>query len=93
MTAAVANLKASTIKSGVRLTWKPVFGAVGYLVYGKTSTGKYGYIGMTTKGTSYTDVKASKEEFNFYWVFPYHKDKNNKMIVGGTSKYVYARGR
>ena len=93
VTAAVANLKASTIKSGVRLTWKPVFGAVGYLVYGKTSTGKYGYIGMTTKGTSYTDVKASKEEFNFYWVFPYHKDKNNKMIVGGTSKYVYARGR
>lgn len=48
---------------------------------------------MTTKGTSYVDSRASKKEYNYYWVYPYHKDKNGKMIVGGTPKYVYGKAR
>ena len=43
---------------------------------------------MTTRGVTYTDRKASKKEFDFYWVFPYHKDSIGKMVVGGTPKYV-----
>ncbi|WP_418750785.1 Ig-like domain-containing protein [Frisingicoccus sp.] len=90
---AVTNLKATSETGQVRLTWKASAGAEGYLVYGKTATGKYGYIGMTTKGTTYVDKKASKTEYNFYWVFPYHKDANKKMIVGGTPKYVYGKAK
>ena len=93
VTLAVTNLKAASQTGGVGLTWSASAGAEGYLVYGKTATGKYGYIGMTTKGTSYTDKRASKKEFNFYWVFPYHKDSTGKMIVGGTPKYVYGKAK
>ena len=90
---AVTNLKASSEIGQVRLTWKASAGAEGYLVYGKTAIGKYGYIGMTTKGTTYVHKSASKTEYNFYWVFPYHKDAQGKMIVGGTPKYVYGKAR
>lgn len=78
---------------GVKLTWSASAGAEGYLIYGKTAAGKYGYIGMTMRGTSYVDKKAAKEEYNFYWVYPYHQDNNGKMIVGGTPKYVYGKAK
>ncbi|RHR20542.1 hypothetical protein DWX43_26485 [Clostridium sp. AF19-22AC] len=91
VTAAVSNLKASSGSKGVQLIWQASKGAEGYLVYGKTATGVYGYKGMTTKGTSFTDKNASISEFNFYWVFPYHKNQSGKMIVGGTPKYVYGK--
>ena len=90
---AVTKLKAASVSGGVNLTWEKSAEAEGYLIYGKTATGKYGYIGMTTKGTAFTDKKASKTEYNFYWVFPYHKDSKGKMIVGGTPKYVYGKAR
>ncbi len=43
VTLAVQNLKAASQSGGVKLTWKASAGAEGYLVYGKTATGKYGY--------------------------------------------------
>ena len=89
---AVTGLKASSVKGGVKLTWNSVSDAEGYLVYGIHPNGKYGYIGMTTKGTTYTDTKASSTDWNFYWVFPYHKN-GNTMIVGGTAKYVYGKAK
>jgi hypothetical protein len=47
---------------------------------------------MTTKGTTFTDKKASKTDWNFYWVFPYHKN-GDTMVVGGTPKYVYGKAK
>ena len=88
----VTNLKAASQKGSVKLTWAKTADAEGYLVYGKTASGKYGYIGMTTS-TSYVDKKASKSEYNFYWVFPYHKNADGKMIVGQTGKYVYGKAK
>ena len=88
---AVQNLKASSVKGGVKLTWTEQKDAEGYLVYGQRAGGKYGYVGMTTKGTTFTDAKASKTAYNYYWVFPYHKDSQGNMIVGGTPKYTYGR--
>ena len=88
---AVQNLKASSVKGGVKLTWTEQKDAEGYLVYGQRAGGKYGYVGMTTKGTTFTDAKASKTAYNYYWVFPYHKDGQGNMIVGGTPKYTYGR--
>ena len=87
----VQNLKASSVKGGVKLTWTEQKDAEGYLVYGQRAGGKYGYVGMTTKGTTFTDTKASKTAYNYYWAFPYHKDNQGNMIVGGTPKYTYGR--
>ena len=88
---AVTGLKASSVKGGVKLTWNAVTGAEGYLVYGIVAGKPYGYVGMTTKGTTFTDKTASSTEYNYYWVFPYFKDSNGKMIVGQTAKYTYGR--
>ncbi len=91
--AAVTDLKASSVKGGVKLTWTKSAGAEGYLVYGIHPGEKYGYIGMTTKGTTFTDKKASSTDWNFYWVFPYHTDSNGNKVVGGTPKYVYGTAK
>ncbi len=88
---APTGLKASSVKGGVKLAWNAVSGAEGYLVYGIVAGKPYGYVGMTTKGTTFTDKTASSTEYNYYWVFPYFKDSNGKMIVGQTGKYTYGR--
>jgi hypothetical protein len=90
---AVTDLKASSGTGYVKLSWTASAGADGYLVYGIRPGAAYGYIGMTTQGTTFTDTKASKADYTFYWVFPYHKDANGNMIVGGTAKYTYGKAR
>lgn len=91
---AVQNLKASSVKNGVKLSWTKQTDAEGYLVYGQNGENfKYHFVGMTTKGTTFTDKKASKKDYNFYWVFPYHKNAAGKMIVGGTAPYTYGRAK
>lgn len=40
----------------------------------------------------FVDTKAKDTDYNFYWVFPYVTNAQGKMIVGGTPKYVYAKG-
>ena len=92
VTLAVTNLKASSVTGGVKLTWTASDGADGYLVYGIRPGESYGYIGMTTQGTTFTDKNASKTDWNFYWVFPYHKN-GDKMVVGGTPQYVYGKAK
>ena len=92
ITSAVTNLKAASQSGGVKLTWTASTDAEGYLIYGIRPGEEYGYIGMTTKGTTFTDKKASKTDWTFYWVFPYHKN-GDKMIVGGTPKYVYGKAQ
>ena len=90
--AAVKNLKPSSRKNGVKLTWDKVQNADGYLIYGMENGGKYHYIGMTKNQSdkvSYLDTKAVKSVYNFYWVYAYEKDENGKMVVGETAKYVY----
>ncbi|MBR5937271.1 MAG: leucine-rich repeat protein [Clostridiales bacterium] len=89
--AAALNLKATAGYYSIKLTWSASYGAEGYLVYGKTESGEYGYKGMTTKGTTWTDQDASISEYNFYWVFPYHKNADGKMITGLTGKYTYGK--
>lgn len=91
---AVTDLTPSSVSGGVRLGWKVSRDAEGYLVYGMNGSDRtYHYIGMTTRGTTFKDYKASKVQNNFYWVYPYHKNAEGKMIVGGTPKYVYGRAK
>ena len=90
---AVTDLKASSGTGYVKLSWTASAGADGYLIYGIRPGAAYGYIGMTAQGTTFTDTKASKADYTFYWVFPYHKDANGNMVVGGTAKYTYGKAR
>ena len=91
---AVTNLKASSVKGGVKVTWTKSVGADGYIVYGKHPGGTYGYVGMTSKNTatSFTDKGADKKNYNFYWVFPYH-NKNGKRVIGPICGYVYGKAK
>ena len=88
---AVTNLKAASVKGGVKLTWTASPDADGYLIYGIVDGKPYGYVGMTTQGTTFTDKSASSEKYNYYWVYPYFKDEGGNMIVGLTGKYTYGR--
>ena len=91
---AVQNLKASSVKNGVKLSWTKQTDAEGYLVYGQNGENfKYHFVGMTTKGTTFTDKKASKKDYNFYWIFPYHTNAEGKKIVGGTAPYTYGKAK
>ena len=89
---ALTGLKAQAAgKYKVTLTWDASEGAEGYLIYAQKNS-VYGYVGMTTKGTTYTDKNALGTDYNYYWVFPYIKNNSGKMIPGGCTKYVYAKG-
>lgn len=91
VTPAVQNLKATSVNNGVQLSWTASTDAEGYLVYGIRPGEEYGYIGMTTQGVKYTDTLASKDEYNYYWVFPYHTNDSGKMITGPCITYTYGR--
>ena len=43
-------------------------------------------------GTSYSDVTASKTEYNFYRVYPYYM-KDGKRILNQQSDYVYGKAK
>lgn len=88
----VSNLKAYSQKGGVKLTWTKQADAAGYMIYGKTKDGKFHKIAVTVSNT-YIDKKASKTEYNFYWVTPYHKTASGKVIAGYTAPYVYGKAK
>ena len=91
ITRAVSDLKAASMKGMVKLTWSHSPYSEGYLLYGIRDKDSYGYVGMTNTGCIFYDKKASKTGWNFYYVFPYHKDASGKMIVGQSSAYVYGK--
>ena len=78
----VSNLKASSVKGGVKLTWKDSAKSDGYLIYGREQGGEYGFRGMTTKGTTFTDKNASKSAYTFYWVFAYTLNDDGTRNIG-----------
>lgn len=88
----VTGLSAQPAGRGrVSLSWNAVEGADGYLVYAQKD-GEYAYVGMTTRGTTFTDTKALDFDYNYYWVFAYYVNDFGEMICGGCEKYVYAKG-
>ena len=89
--AAVTNLKAAGVKGGVKVTFKKSADAAGYYVYKKVGNGKFTYIGYTTSNT-YIDKKASKTQYSFYRVVPYHKN-GSKKVMGQLGTYVYAKAK
>ena len=88
---AVTNLKVASVKGGVKVTFTKSAGAAGYYVYKKVGKGAFTYIGYTT-GNTYTDKKASKTQYNFYRVVPYHKE-GTKKVMGQLGTYVYGKAK
>lgn len=88
---AVTNLTANGSTGKVTLSWNASLGAEGYLIYGTRPGGKYSYIGMTS-ATKFSDLKASKTDWTFYWVIPYAKS-GSKMVTGAIAPYVYSKAR
>ena len=93
VTKPVTNLKAIGVKGGVKLTWSKSSDAVGYIVYAARNNGRtFSYIGMTS-GTTFTDKQASKAGYNFYRIYPYHKNAEGKRVLGSSVTYVYAKAK
>ena len=74
-------------KSSVKLSWKRVSGAKGYIIYGNKcgKKNKYKKIKTVTK-TSYTQKKLKKGTYYKYLIVAY--DKDNKVLT--TSKTIHA---
>ena len=91
----MTGLKAvSWKKNSVLLTWTPVPGAAGYVIYGmRSGTGAFGYIGYVPDASRhyYLDTKAPDHVYSFYWVFPFVWSYG-KRVIGACPNYVYAIG-
>ena len=76
----------------VSLVWQAVQGADGYIIYRQVgSSGKFSYLYIKS-GTTYIDNKASDTEYNFYRIYPYYINELGERVVGGSTRYVYAKG-
>ena len=72
--------------STIKLSWENTIGADGYIIL---RTGKQ--IAYVLEN-SFTDSGADPNNFNFYWVIPFHTE-DHKVILGKKSDYVWAFGR
>lgn len=86
----VEGLKAAVNANGqVEVSWDALEGADGYLVVainGKVRGQQIGY----TAGTSFVDKDANSKDYNYYWVIPYFKNADGKIVKGQLTGYVYA---
>lgn len=86
----VEGLKATAKADGqVEVSWNALEGADGYLVVainGKVRGQQIGY----TAGTSFVDKDANSKDYNYYWVIPYFKNADGKIVKGQLTGYVYA---
>ena len=76
--------KVSNTSSGVKVTWKKVTGASGYIVYRKTKSGDWKEIGKTSK-LYYTDKKAKSGTSYYYSVRAYSGSVKSYYNTDGLS--------
>ena len=85
----VSGLKAEIKDGQVVVSWDKLEGADGYLVVainGKVRGQQIGY----TAGTSFVDKDANAKDYNYYWVIPYFKNADGKVVKGQLTGYKYA---
>ena len=88
---AVENLKASTVgEAKIKITWDSVDGAEAYRVYRQIGNTVFQYVTEISQ-TSYVDEQASKEEYNFYRVYPVYRIGAD-VVEGESHAYVFAKG-
>ncbi|MCD8021297.1 MAG: hypothetical protein LUF92_17520 [Clostridiales bacterium] len=65
------SVKLNILAKGIRITWKGVSKATGYIIYRKTGKGSYVYVGRVAK-TSWTDTSVSNGKKYSYKVYAYY---------------------
>lgn len=85
----VENLKAATYGTSTIITWDALEGADGYIVVAINSKAQGQQIGYTST-TSFVDKNAKSEDYNYYWVIPYFKNTEGKIVKGQLTGYKYA---
>ena len=86
----------ATGRTSIRLSWKRVKSAAGYVIYrskGELKAGTYKKIKTITGGktTSFTDKNCAKDSFYRYEVFAY-RYKNGKKVYSQTASVKMAAG-
>lgn len=80
--------KAVGKKNAVKLTWQPVYGAAGYVVYGAVRGSSLVKLKYTTKLT-YKHTKLTNNKYYKYVIVAYAKTGDTKTVLG-ISKTIYA---
>lgn len=75
--------------SEVTLSWNKVQNISGYIIYRKIGDGEFSYLYMVSE-TNYVDYSAKYDEYNFYRVYPYIK-QGDQRILGKSADYVYIK--
>lgn len=89
----VTGLKAKSGVGNVTINWNALPGADGYIIYRQVgSGGKFAYRYMVS-GTSFIDTTASREEYNFYRIYPYYMSDGNRITTTQSVAYVYGKAR
>lgn len=89
----VENLKAATYGvNSTLISWDALEGADGYIVVAINSKAQGQQIGYTST-TSFVDENAKSNDYNYYWVIPYFKNAEGKIVKGQLTGYKYAMGQ
>lgn len=86
---AATGLKVTSQQGQVMLQWNPVAGSDGYIIYRRIGNGSFEYR-YIVKGTVFYDTTASKDEWNFYRVYPYYMESGKRLLSSSIS-YVYGK--
>ena len=89
----VTGLNAKSNVGNVTVSWNALPGADGYIIYRQVgSSGKFVYRYMVS-GASFRDTTASRDEYNFYRVYPYYMSDGNRITTTQSVGYVYGKAR
>lgn len=90
----VSGLKAEPYGVGsTKISWDALDGAEGYFIVGINERFNGQQIKWVT-GTSYVDTDARTQDYNYYWVIPYNRNAEGKIVKGQITKnYVWAMGQ
>jgi fibronectin type 3 domain-containing protein len=79
----------SNVTKGVKISWKKITGATGYIVYRKTASGSWSRIKTITSAStlSYTDTTGKNGTTYYYTVKAYSGSINSSYVTNKSIKY------
>jgi fibronectin type 3 domain-containing protein len=79
----------SNVTKGVKISWKKITGATGYIVYRKTASGSWSRIKTITSAStlSYTDTIGKNGTTYYYTVKAYSGSINSSFVTNKSIKY------
>jgi fibronectin type 3 domain-containing protein len=79
----------SNVTKGVKISWKKITGATGYIVYRKTASGSWSRIKTITSAStlSYTDTTGKNGTTYYYTVKAYSGNINSSYVTNKSIKY------